>query len=342
MLGLVANAAYWYGIANSGGFLAVYSQTKGHYSAGSGWINEMVNLGIPGSALLLFAWEGRRRYQRYLPLALFAVLPLLTHGFFGGRRGPTFIVLTTLLFGWYVASGKRARVWKVTLQLGLVGVFVLFLFSQRRYNAVGSELDLSLGRFIEKVLPAQSPDVYHSDDTIFLYGYLNGIETTGSYHWGQRYAATYVVRPIPRQIWPTKYEDLGLEWMANPRQGDFAGISETEWMDILGWVPVPGSAAGFIGDLFLEFSWGGLLGCFLFGWLFAWIWSQGARWGGVWTLLYMQLAALSVYVPTQSVSAVLHRFLLMAVPTVVLWRLYIRPSEALPSEPEQYADEVLA
>jgi hypothetical protein len=85
---------------------------------------------------------------------------------------------------------------------------------------------------------------------------------------------------------------------------------------------------GFTADLFLEFSWGGLIGCLLLGTFYGGLWRRAKQFGGLWVLLYIEAAALSVYVPTQSVSAVLHRFLFMFVPTLIFWHMLVAADHA--------------
>ena len=179
-------------------------------------------------------------------------------------------------------------------------------------------MDFSLAKFWERVSPSE---VDTTDDTVFMYGFVNGVRETGACNYGRAYFTTYVVRPIPRQLWPTKYEDLGVGWLVNQR--DFGGITNEEWEAALGWAPARGSATGFTGDLYLEFGLAGLMGCLALGFMYGRLWLNASRWGGVWTLLFVEAAALAIYVPTQSVSAVLHRFLFMSIPTYLIWRWYI-------------------
>ncbi|MGE3314267.1 MAG: hypothetical protein AB7O26_04050 [Planctomycetaceae bacterium] len=327
-LGFLAVGSYWYCLYRSGGFLTVYSRAKGQFSAGSGWINELVTLSIPAVVLMVLAWNGERRYRHYLFWGAVFASPMLMHGLFGARRGPTFMVLAAVLVAWYVRLRKRVSLWKVTTRFGLICLLAMFLVSQRRNIYIGSDFDLNLGEFWNRVA---AQEVDSTDDTILMYGFLNAVRDTKTCYYGVRYAATYFVRPIPRQIWPTKYTDLGLGWMVN--QSEFGGIADQQWMEILGWVPARGSAVGFAGDLFIEFRWGAPIGCFVMGWFFGRLWRNASRRGGVWTLLYVQAAALSIYVPTQSVSAVFHRFLFIAVPTYFIWRYYIgRMSSPLPQQ----------
>ena len=50
-LALVAIGAYAYGILNSGGFVAAFSQVKGGGQSGSGYIGEAMNLGLVAAAM---------------------------------------------------------------------------------------------------------------------------------------------------------------------------------------------------------------------------------------------------------------------------------------------------
>jgi oligosaccharide repeat unit polymerase len=319
LLGTLAVLTYSIQLTISGGLFAVYSRRKAYLSStGSGWIDELVNLSIPAVALLLLAWQGQRGRRHYLFLALLFASPLLIHGFLGARRGPTFIILATFLVAWYIGSGRRISLWKVVTRFAVIGVLLVFLVSQRHKIYLGSDFSFGVRDLWNALVPTE---VSNADDTVFAYGSVNVYSATGTHYWGLRYATTYLIRPIPRQLWPTKYEDLGLGWMATQR--DVSGIGDAQWREVLGWIPVRGSAVGFVGDLFLEFSWPGLLGCLALGRFFGWLWTRAREWGSVWTLLYIEAIALSVYVATQSVSAVFHRFLFLALPTWLLWRFYI-------------------
>ncbi|PQO38070.1 hypothetical protein [Blastopirellula marina] len=320
ILGMLAVVAYLYAIMRSGGFLKVYGGAKGHYSAGTGYINEMVNFAIPAVALVLLSWQGKVKNKSRILLAIFFSSPLLVHGLLGARRGPTFIILATIFVSWFIASGKKISVAKVVASFGVIGVLILFLFANRGNIHLGSDVNIEWTLTRDYV----TDDV--PDDAVFMYAVPAMAQATGTHYWGIRYAATYLIRPIPRQIWPNKYHDLGLDKLFY--QDDVAGIPDSEWIAILGWRPLRGSAGGFICDFFLEFSWGALLFCYLLGRFYGELWRRAATLGGLWTLLYIMAAGLSVYIPTQSVSAVFHRFLFMAIPTILLWKM-ISPSGKL-------------
>ena len=320
ILGTVSVCAYCYAVFSSGGFAEVYGSSKAYVSAGSGWINELVNLSIPSVAFLLLSWQGKSRHWQRFALALTCCSPLLVHGLLGARRGPTFMILSAMLVSWYLATSKRVSVFKVLTRFGAIGLLVIVLMSHRTDIYLGSDFEFDFAKVMENLAPSK---VNEADDTVFQYGFVNGIREHERYLWGVRYFADYFVRPIPRQIWPTKYADIGLGWMVN--QSDIAGLTNDEWRDVLGWVPTRGSAAGFVADLFFEFSYFGLIGCWLFGWFFGVMWRRAHVHRGLSILLYIELAALSIYVPTQSVSAVLYRFLFMLLFTWLIWWLLMNP-----------------
>ncbi len=44
---------------------------------------------------------------------------------------------------------------------------------------------------------------------------------------------------------------------------------------------------------------------------------------GIWTVLFLEAMILSVYIPTQSLSALMHRYTFMAVLTLLLWMVTV-------------------
>ena len=79
-----------------------------------------------------------------------------------------------------------------------------------------------------------------------------------------------------------------------------------------------------IADIYLEFSWGMLPFCYILGWGFSKTWSLHRMRGGEWTIVYSVMLALSVYLATQSFTAWAHRTLFICLPTIVLWRYWLR------------------
>ena len=62
---------------------------------------------------------------------------------------------------------------------------------------------------------------------------------------------------------------------------------------------------------------------YLVGRGFAFLHSRRLSRGGVWDLLYFEALILSIYLATQSFSAFYHRYLILAVPTIVAWKVFM-------------------
>ena len=115
--------------------------------------------------------------------------------------------------------------------------------------------------------------------------------------------------------------DPGLRWMVvNPGTG---GLSDEHWVEAVGSAPNRGSAGGFVSDMYLEFGWCGVIVCYLIGRVYAAFWIRSWERAGVWTIIYIELLVLSVYLPSQSAQAWLYRGLLLVVPTCLLWRYVV-------------------
>ena len=99
------------------------------------------------------------------------------------------------------------------------------------------------------------------------------------------------------------------------------GLQGSEWLTSVGWLPPRGAAPGFIADLFVEFSWGAVLGCLLLGRLYRYLWRKGMAFGDYWFVIYVSLMVVSVFMVAQTFEAWAHRFLVMAVPSIMAWKL---------------------
>ena len=202
----------------------------------------------------------------------------------------------------------------------ILGGLMLFLVSNRRNIYLGSDLDFDRQAFVDRLVVR---DGSSGQEFIYSSGLILTAERLDRFYWGRRYFGILFVRPIPRQVWPTKYEDLGLGWMVN--QPGTGGFSDWEWLGAVGFRPLRGSAGGFVADMFLEFWWFGVIVCYLIGRLYGYCWTRSVRSGQFWTLVYVELLALSVYLPAQSVQAWLYRALLLTVPTGILWKWFVVP-----------------
>ncbi len=325
-LGLLAVAAYWYSIDNVGGFFAAYSRAKGGGYAGSGYIGEAQLLAYPALLMLAISRRGTGRLSAAdIALALIIISPHLLQGTFGGRRGPLFLTLSLLFFSWFVASGKKPSLKTMTLGIMAIGLAVILVWSQRQHLYLGSGGELDSGSFFSKIVPEQ---VEPGNTYLFGVGLIQTTDYFESYHWGFRYFVTFVIRPIPRQIWPTKYEDVGATWV----MGIDEEAKDAQFEEATGFLSPNGSASPSIADAYVELWWGVVVLFYLVGRAFSYCWGRHRTEGGVWTILFLVMLILSIYLATQSFSAWAHRLLFIAVPTLLLWKFWIgndgRPTNA--------------
>lgn len=205
----------------------------------------------------------------------------------------------------------------VALGIGVAGLAVLFVYSQRRHVYLGSEGQVKTERVLQTVVPEElSP----GNTYVFSSASILTAEHWDRYYWGYRYFVTFFVRPIPRQLWPTKYEDTGATWIMNMDESAKAA----EMAAAVGFDVERGAAPYSIADAYLEFKWGMLPFFFLVGWSFSKAWVLHRTQGGQWTIVYSVMLALSVYLATQTFTAFAHRALFICVPTLVVWKYWLR------------------
>lgn len=310
----VGIAAYFYGLSRTGGLFEAYSRPKGGGSTASGYVSSAYLLTIPALMLYLVSRRSKKMDLKTSLIVLLFLSPHLLHGFLSASRGTTFLALAAMLFGWYLATAQRPSLHLTLAGFVGLGLLMLFLKTYRRDIYIGSEFAFDSTRAIEAFAPSE-PSV--GDTSVFSYGLILASSHHDFHYWGRRLLVQLIIRPIPRQLWPTKYEDTGMGWMVT--QPGTAGLANTDWIEAVGWFPDRGSAAGLVADSFLEFAWGGIALCFLIGYLYAYLWKQAMVHRGIWNLLYFEAAVVSVFIPTQSfISAWLYRFIFLAAPTILI------------------------
>lgn len=316
-MGVVSLAAYIHMIDNVGGFVEAYGRAKGGGRAASGYIAELVLLSFPAVLFLALARRAAGRVRpRDIALALLIMAPHLIQGTFGGRRGPLFLALTMLFFAWLIARGAVPSFKKIIVGVTAIGLAVIFVWSQRQVVYIGADQSIEVNRVWEKL---DSERVDPGDTYVYSAAKILEADYYGEYYWGYRYFVTFVIRPIPRQIWPTKYEDMGASWVLGLDEEMERGLQ----LQAVGFVTPAGSALPAIADVYLEFSWGMLLFFLILGRVFARVWSLHRQRGGVWSVFHCIMLALSIYLATQSFSAWAHRLLFIGVPTLLMWQYWI-------------------
>jgi len=322
LFGLTAVGAFVYLVTSAGGVVNVFSHPKAYLPSASGYISEMRMLAYPAILLLAISLRGSQIRSVHVLLALLFASPHLMMASLGGRRGPAFLIICTLLVSWYLARNRRPSLRSMITTIGVLGALMLFLLSNRHNIYIGSNLEIDTDAFVEALAVEEGTG---GQEFIYSSGLILTAEHFDQFYWGLRYFSLLFVRPVPKQLWPTKYEDMGLGWMVNePGTG---GFSDWDWLDAVGFLPYRGSAGGFVADMFVEFWWFGVVVCFLIGWLYGYCWRKSILLGQLWSVVYLELLALSVYLPAQSVGAWLHRALLLVVPTWFVWTRLVLPMQ---------------
>lgn len=295
-------------IINVGGIRQAFSTS---YSGGwdtSGYIRDGSLLMLVG---ILFALTvisaGGPRLLAWIEVVTFGG-PWMLSAVFMGRRGPTFGFVIICAMGWYFNRIKRPPLVAIAVGGVCLGWLVLFLVTNRSKLYIGS--DFNMKNDVTEIV--NTPDT--GNEFVYGTGTVLSAERRDHYFWMRRYLAQILVRPIPSAIWPTKYADFGVpELLYNG--GTDAGIGDT-----LGWVGAPGSAPGIVADLWVELSWMCLLAMALLGWTYGTVWKKAVQNGRAWSMQYIILSALSLYLVMQTMEAVIFRTVLLSVPMWLVWR----------------------
>lgn len=308
-LGSGGLAAWLFMVRNSGGLQGAFGQAYGGAWSDIGYVRDAVFLLLVGILLLLTpeVWQHRSRLL-YAAFGGF-IAPWVLQAILGARRGPTFLVVMGVGMSWYLARGKRPAIPTLGLAGAGVGLLMLFLVTNRHSIYLGSEAKLTtdIGGIVTKAST--------SNEYVFGAGCINASAQTGEYFWGKRILAQVLIRPIPRQIWPTKYEDFGV-----PELLQNAGVAGATFSAVMGWSEAPGAAAAMVADLWVEFSWLSIPVAGLIGWIYGYCWRRAVSDGQSWNTQYTILMMLSVYLVTQSMEAVIFRLLILSIPIHFVWR----------------------
>lgn len=318
ILGGCALAAYLLNITLLGGFVETYSEVKGGAAgAASGYLRDPFFWAVPATLLLqLGAHKAPWRNWNYLAVALI-ITPFLLQGMLASRRGPTFMAFASVGAGWYLARGRRPS-FPVLLGGGTaIGLLLLLLVAFRAQLHLGSDLytRLSAEMLAQGLEEKMTKESYGNE---FFYGanVMLSARERERHYWGKRLLTIAFIRPIPKQLWPTKYEDVGMsEYMINVGLG---------YGDALLAPAPPGAATGFAADLYAEFASFGLVAAALIGWYYGRCWRLARRGGHFAIINYGCLIAFAIFFIAQTSEAILSRYLVVIIPTMVLWWWLVR------------------
>jgi len=315
--GILGVLAFGYQVINVGGFTAAYSEAYGGGFAGSGYIRELDLLTLP-AILWLMATHVQTRLSKmeWAWIALFSS-PLLIHGLLGARRGPTAMILVSLVIGWYFMRGKRPNLQKLILGGAFLGLFLLFLVTNRGEIYLGSDFEF------EWNFETQATTAGPGNEFIYGSGIILTANIRDEYHWGGRYITVLFIRPIPRKLWPIQYEDAA-KFFGTPNLTTNSGTGVQFLPSTLGWSGPAGAAVGIVADLWIEFWWFYLLAIMSIGWVYGWAWRKAVVIGSAWIPFYALMASVSAYLVMQSPREMAFRLLFTSAAVFLSWRYGIR------------------
>jgi hypothetical protein len=308
---IISVVTWIYNLSNVGGFYAAYSVVKGGGTAESGYMRDFFLLGIPSIVLLQAGVRHRGLGWKEITALCLVATAILAHGILASRRGPTFNILAALIVTWYFARAARPRLLTALLVGSLGGFLLLFLVTFRGEIYLGSDF-FSSERLERAEITASIGDMLvkskYANEFIYGTSTILFAKRADMVYGGRRYFTIAFIRPIPRQIWPQKYEAVGMSSIEVNAGLPLGFIGRYEQLNLIGAAP------GFVADLFLEFSWGALLASFVIGWVFGRAWRRAVTSGGVWLAFYVCLVAFSVHLVMQTGSQFLYKMLLTGVP----------------------------
>lgn len=311
-LGAVGLCAFVYAILQVGGLEAAYGQPYGGGWSDSGYVRDAAYLTLPALLLLLMGQTNRQPTWMALAGAVVLASPFWLHGLLGARRGPTFVAGIGLLVGWYLARHRRPSLALAAIVGLLVGMLMLLLIANRSLIFLGGELTVEQGPLA--AIRAEPGNEYATASARIL-----DTESRGAFGWGANYLVVLLVRPIPRQLWPTKYEDAALALGIHDIEAGNIGIAGDRFMEAVGWTIPMGSAHGIVADMWIELWWLALGALFAFGWAYGRCWAGIWLHGRLWIPLYAMLAAHAAFLVTQSLEAWITRMLVVGVPAWLVW-----------------------
>ena len=312
VLGLVAVAGFLYIIINVGGMEAAFGKFYGGGWDESGYVRELFLLSLPALLWLMIAYQGGRPGWLGWTLIVLIASPFLVQGLLGARRGPTFMAVAGLTVGWYLMRRRRPRL-VTALGGGLgLGALLLLLATNREEFYIGSEFRLE--RTPLSYLNASRGNEYIYGGALILHA-----RERDEYYWGGRYVQLFLVHPVPRAWWPTKYEDTSQMLGVPAVDRGNGGLAIRELRGTVGWVGAIGAAPGVVADLWVEFWWLGMAGLFGLGWIYGRAWRKAATQGGPWIPCFGVLTTLSIYLVMQDLEAMGYRALLMLAGSTAVW-----------------------
>jgi hypothetical protein len=307
--GIAGLTAWLIGIINVGGFEAAYGRAYGGGWDDSGYVREAGQFGFVAVPLLILSRrKGGMRWHHWF-LAIAFLTPLLVQGFLGARRGPTFLAITCVAASYILTFRPRIPFAFVVAGGGIVGMLLLWLVANRDAIYIGSSKELEGS-------PTRMLQNWGGNEYLYSSAIVRYVNESGEAFYGARILAHMLGRIVPASLWPTKYADVVAAFGLNIDLTQEAGIPVDRIAATTGWQVAVGAAPGIVGDFWMEFGAFAFVAAFLLG----------AFYGRLWRIsqydvrvqpAYAMLAALSIYIFTQTIEAWLFRALLFGIPALL-------------------------
>ncbi len=302
LLGCVGLALWFRTLVNVGGFQGAFSRSYGGGWDDNGYVRQL-SLDCPFAAVLLMSYYcGLSRAKASIVFLASAFgFPLLTQALLGARRGPTFMLIVVSFCAFHLGRGKRPNLTKGLLTGIFVAALLLLLITNRSSIYLGSSASIDPGKMSSYFVIGSGTE-YVVGGAELLHAWDGG-----HISWGRNWLAEVVVRPIPHEFWPTKWDDWA-SWTNSSviGAGFHTGASET-----MGWKPAVGSPPGIIAETFVEWSWLSMPLLWCIGRLYTIAWAKARSRQGNWPIYYTVCAALSIFVTAQGPLDTIYRFILI-------------------------------
>lgn len=322
-IGTISLSLFLYNIFSVGGFASAYGSSYGGGWSNVGYLREAFLFSMPAAVLYLLSFNCKRLTLRNWGSALLLISPLLIQGLLGARRGPTAMAVIALAMTWFLVRRRRPSLLLVLVGSVSLGFLLLFLVANRSSIYLGSSTGLDTGNLFNYFGLSENSKSLSTNEYVYSGGAILNADIRQSFFWGRRYFTIVFIRPIPRILWPTKYADAARFLnIPNLDLGNL-GVGTESLASTVGWVASVGSAPGLFADLWIEFSWVSLLVLFGIGWFYGWAWQRMVSEGGFWNVHFLLASALSVYLISQTLEAMLFRYLLITGGLLLAWRYLV-------------------
>ncbi len=307
-----ARSAWILGIAGTASFYLGAGGRIGDPGTDFGYINEAYHFCIPAAALYLISISNEKLTAKHFIIFIIILSPLLIRGLFFAKRGPLFMFLISSGIIWYTVKQKRPALATIAAAGTLALTLVLIIMLNRGNIRSGISIDWSIS-------PLGIASIGAGNDYIYGSAIAN-VTTEWPATWGARYLITFFIRPIPRQLWPDKYNDsaeyLQVPFYLNVGEPYFARLVGAE----LGWTPSHGSAFGIVSDVWMEFKYSCFLILFLLGLSIGAIWRRIKR-HVLWFIVYINIMSVTPYMVAQDLMDSGFRILFMSVVSIAVWHV---------------------